>query len=263
LFSGFDDELRVAMRSETESFFAYILRNDRSVLELLDSDYAFLNQALAEHYGIEGVAGTQLRKVALTDSDRGGLLTQASILTLTSNPNRTSPVKRGQWILQQILGTPPPPPPPGVAELDESDAASDAGSLRERMEQHRANPDCAACHQQMDAIGFALENYDAIGRWRSMDRGFPIDTAGELGGGIHFQNASELKQVLQSRSGKKFTRCLIENMLTYALGRSLEPSDYFTVEEIRRQLAKDRFRIQNIVMGIVQSRAFQERGVAE
>ncbi len=260
LFAGFDEELKDAMRSETEKYFAFILRDNRNVLELLDSDYSFLNETLAQHYGIEGVSGPQFRKVSLTKTDRGGVLTQASILTLTSNPNRTSPVKRGQWILQQILGTPPPPPPPGVVKLDESPAASDAASLRERMELHRANPDCAACHQQMDAIGFALENFDAVGRWRSTDHGFPIDSAGELSGGIHFQDAAELKHVLTSQASKKFTRCLIENMLTYALGRSLEPNDYFTVEEIRRQLAKDQFRIQNIVLGIVHSRAFQERG---
>ena len=263
LFAGFDDELKQAMRTETEAFFAFVLRNNRSVLELLDADYSFLNEKLARHYGIEGVSGPEFRKVALTQADRGGVLTQASILTLTSNPNRTSPVKRGQWILQQILGTPPPPPPPGVVKLDESSTASDAASLRERMELHRANPDCAACHQQMDAMGFAFEHYDAIGQWRSTDRGFPIDSAGELSSGIKFQDASELKRVLTSQASKKFTRCLVENLLTYGLGRSLQPNDYFTVEEIRRQLSKDRFRIQNIVLGIVQSRAFQDRGVTQ
>ena len=152
-----------AMRQETEQYFAYILRNNRSVLELLDSDYTFVNEALARHYGIEGVTGDEFRRVALADRRRGGVLTQASVLTLTSNPNRTSPVKRGQWILQQILGTPPPPPPPEVAKLDESQQAADAASLRERMELHRTKPECASCHQQMDPLGFALENYDAVG----------------------------------------------------------------------------------------------------
>ena len=175
LFPGFDDTLREAMRKETEQYFAYILRNNRSVLELLDSDYTFVNEALARHYGIEGVTGDEFRQVALADRRRGGVLTQASVLTLTSNPNRTSPVKRGQWILQQILGTPPPPPPPDVAKLDESQQAADAASLRERMEVHRTKPECASCHQQMDPLGFALENYDAVGRWRTMDGEFPID----------------------------------------------------------------------------------------
>ena len=178
-----------------------------------------MNEALARHYGIEGVRGEAFRKVALTDRRRGGVLTQASILTLTSNPNRTSPVKRGQWILQQILGTPPPPPPPDVPKLDESKQAADAASLRERMELHRTNPVCASCHQQMDPLGFALENYDAVGRWRAKDGGFPIDPSGELIGGRKFADIRELKRLLGSTAAKKFTRCLVENMLTYALGR--------------------------------------------
>ena len=154
LFRGFDDTLRDAMRQETEHFVAFILRNDRSVLELIDADYTFVNETLARHYEIQGVKGSEFRRVVLNDRRRGGVLTQASILTLTSNPNRTSPVKRGQWILQQILGTPPPPPPPEVAKLDESRQAAEVASLRERMELHRANPQCASCHQQMDPLGF-------------------------------------------------------------------------------------------------------------
>ncbi len=262
LFKGFDDALRDAMRQETEQFFAYILRENRSALELLDSDYTFVNEALARHYGIEGVQGDAFRKVALADRRRGGVLTQASILTLTSNPNRTSPVKRGQWILQQLLGTPPPPPPPGVAKLDESAQAADAASLRERMELHRANPQCASCHQQMDPMGFALENYDAIGRWRTKDGGFPIDPSGELIGGRKFADVQELKRLLGSSASKKFTRCLVENMLTYALGRGLEAYDFCTVEDIRKLLVADDYRIQDIVFGIVESKTFQHRGTA-
>ena len=150
------------------------------MLELLDSNYTFVNEALARHYEIDGVKGAEFRQVALADRRRGGVLTQASVLTLTSNPNRTSPVKRGQWILQQILGTPPPPPPPEVAKLDESKQAAEAASLRDRMEVHRTKPECAACHQQMDPLGFALENYDAVGRWRTMDGEFPIDPSGKV-----------------------------------------------------------------------------------
>jgi Protein of unknown function (DUF1592)/Protein of unknown function (DUF1588)/Protein of unknown function (DUF1587)/Protein of unknown function (DUF1585)/Protein of unknown function (DUF1595)/Planctomycete cytochrome C len=262
LFRDFDDTLRVAMRKETERYFAYILRNNRSVLELLDSNYTFLNEAMARHYGIEGVAGGQFRKVPLADRRRGGVLTQASVLTLTSNPNRTSPVKRGQWILQQILGTPPPPPPPDVAKLDESKQAADAASLRERMEVHRTKPECASCHQQMDPLGFALENYDAVGRWRTMDGEFPIDPSGELLGGRKFADITELKRLLVSSTAKKFSRCLIENMLTYGLGRGLQAYDYCTVEDIRVKLAGNDYRIQDIIFGIVESQAFQYRGIA-
>jgi hypothetical protein len=209
LFPGFDDALRRAMRRETERYFAYVLRNNRSALELLDSDYTFVNETLARHYGIEGVAGDEFRKVALADRRRGGVLTQASVLTLTSNPNRTSPVKRGQWILQQILGTPPPPPPPDVAKLDESREAADAAPLRERLELHRAKPECASCHQQMDPLGFALENYDAVGRWRTADGTFPIDPSGELMGGRKFTDVQEMKKVLGTAATKKFARSLV------------------------------------------------------
>ena len=211
---------------------------------------------------MEGVTGEEFRKVKLPDHRRGGVLTQASVLTLTSNPNRTSPVKRGQWILQQILGTPPPPPPADVAKLDESRQAGEVMPLRERMEAHRANVECASCHKQMDPLGFALENYDAIGRWRGTDAGNPIDASGELAGGIKFSDGQELKQRLRSMAAKKFSRCLVENMLTYALGRGLEPYDYCAVEEIRSALADDGYRIRNIVFGIVESRAFQNRGAA-
>jgi hypothetical protein len=261
LFRDFDDSLRNAMRQESERFFGYVLRHDRSVLELLDSDYTFVNDRLARHYGISGVSGDEFRKVALADRRRGGVLTQASTLTLTSNPNRTSPVKRGQWILQQLLGTPPPPPPPEVPKLDESKQAADAASLRERMEVHRTNPQCASCHEQMDPLGFALENYDAVGRWRSMDGGFPIDSSGELIGGRKFTDINDLKQLLAKTARKKFARCLVENMLTYGLGRGLEAYDYCLVEEIRERLAANDYRIRNIIFGIVESKAFQYRGI--
>ncbi len=261
-FPGFDDRLRDAMREETERYFAHILRNNRSILELLDSQYAFLNATLARHYGISGVTGDEFRQVALEDRRRGGVLTQASILTLTSNPNRTSPVKRGQWILQQLLGTPPPPPPPEVAKLDESQQAAEVASLRERMQLHRTKPECASCHQQMDPLGFALENFDAIGRFRTSDGNFPIDPSGELIGGRKFADVIELKQLLVKTDPKKFARSLTENMLTYGLGRGLVAYDYCTVEEIRRQLAANEYRIHHIIFGIVESKAFQNRGVA-
>jgi hypothetical protein len=262
LYPGFDEGLRDAMRTETERFFAEILREDRSVMELLDSDFTFVNEELARHYGIEGITGDEFRRVSLEGRPRGGVLTQASVLTLTSNPNRTSPVKRGQWILQQILGTPPPPPPPDVPELEEGGEAVRAASLRERLELHRANPECASCHSQMDPLGFALENYDAIGRWRDLDGDFPIDPSGELAGGIAFDDAEDLKEILVESSAKTFSRTLVEQLMTYALGRGLEPDDYPTVEAIRERLGSEDGRIRSILYGIVESDAFRQRGVA-
>ncbi len=191
-----------------------------------------------------------------------GVLTQASVLTLTSNPNRTSPVKRGQWILQQVLGTPPPPPPPDVPKLDENPQAAGTASLRERMEAHRANPQCASCHQQMDALGFSLENFDAVGRWRTTDGPFAIEPAGELPGGRKFADVRELKQVLGATATKKFAKTLVENLLTYALGRGLEPGDAATVEAIRKRLVARDHAIGAIILGIVESPTFQRRGVA-
>ena len=260
IFPDFDDQLRRAMRMETEKFIAHILKENRSVLELIDSDYTFVNDKLAKYYGIDEVSSSEFRQVELVDRLRGGVLTQASILTLTSNPNRTSPVKRGQWILQQILGTPPPPPPPNIEPLDESHQAAESASLRDRMELHRSNPQCASCHNQMDPIGFALENYNAVGQWRTTDGDFLINPSGVLPGGQMFENIIELKKVLKSTGSKKFTRCLIENMLTYALGRGLETSDFCTVEAIRGKLSTDDYRIHGILFGIVESNAFQFRG---
>lgn len=262
LFPSFDDELVKSMRGETETFFAHVLRQNRSALELLDADYTFVDERLARHYGIEGVRGTGFRKVSLAGGTRGGVLTQASILTLTSHHNRTSPVKRGQWILQQLMGTPPPPPPPNVAELDESPQTVKSSSLRERLEVHRSSPECASCHSQMDPLGFGLENFDAIGAWRTFDGDFPIDASGVLPGDRRFNGVSELKSLLQSTAQRRFSWCLIENLLTYALGRSLEPADYVRVEAIRRRLEKNDFRIQEIVFAIIESEAFQRRGVS-
>jgi len=265
-FPSFNDTLRDAMLEETEAYVAHVLRDNRSVLELLDSDYTFVNEPLARHYGIEGVRGEAFRRVKLASNEtRGGVLTQASVLTLTSHPNRTSPVKRGKWILQQLLGTPPPPPPPDVPDLEEDTQSVEAASLRERLELHRASPDCASCHQQMDPLGFALENYDAIGRWRTKDGPFPIDASGELSGGLQVEGAADLRAVLRETESyrKKFTRTLIENLMTYGLGRGLEPQDYATVQTVGERLVEDDYRIRAIIRGIVESRAFQYRGVAE
>jgi hypothetical protein len=258
-FPSFRAELREAMRTETELFFASILREDRSVLDLIDADYSFLNEPLARHYGIAGVAGPEFRRVSLAGTPRGGVITQASVLTVTSNPTRTSPVKRGKWILDNILGEPPPDPPPNVPQLDEDDEAVLSGSLRERLEQHRAKESCAVCHRKMDALGFALENFDAIGAWRTRDGKFQIDASGVLPDGQEFRGPAELKAILRDSSRDSFVRCLTEKMLTYALGRGLEYYDRCTVDRITKSLAKDHYRFSTLVMEIVKSDPFQKR----
>jgi hypothetical protein len=274
LFPDFDEPLRAAMLKETELFFEAIMREDRSILDLIDADFTFLNSRLARHYGILDTSGTrsgekgkklgelirygEFSRVHLKDGERGGLLTQASILTVTSNPTRTSPVKRGRWVLEQILGTPPPPPPPNVPELAEGEKAQLTGSLRQRMEQHRANPSCAVCHTKMDALGFAFENYNAIGAFRTKDGNFTIDPSGTLPDGKTFQGPAELKAILK---GKKelFARCLTEKMLTYALGRGLEYYDKPTVDGIVAELARNDYKFSTLVVAIVKSDPFRLR----
>ena len=263
-FPGFDEDLRRAMQRETELFFQTIIREDRSVLEFLDADYTFLNARLARHYGIGGVTGEGFERVSLKRRQRGGLLTQASILTITSNPTRTSPVKRGKWVLENILGTPPPPPPPDVPELKEGKDAAVTGTLRQRMEQHRANALCASCHARMDPIGFGLENFDGIGAWREKDGSFDIDPAGQLVSGESFRGPADLKAILIRRKKEAFVRCLSEKMLTYALGRGLEYYDGCALDQISRGLAKNRYRFSSLVLEVVKSTPFQNRrGEAE
>ena len=235
-YPDFDESLRAAMLGETESFCRVVIAEDRSVLDFLDADYTFVNERLARHYGLPGVQGEEFRQVSLPDRRRGGLLTQASILTLTSNPTRTSPVKRGKWILENILGAPPPPPPPGVVQLMEGEQAELLGSLRERMEQHRSNPSCAMCHKKMDALGFGFENYDAIGAWRERDGQFAIDASGELPGPEPFDGPAGLRRILQTSRRGEFLHCLAEKMLTYAVGRAVEPYDRYTVDQIVQRL---------------------------
>lgn len=261
LFPTFSEALRSAMVTETEMFFETIVKEDRSVLEFLDADFIFVNEPLAKHYGIPDVAGLEFQRVDLTDGRRGGLLTQASILTVTSNPTRTSPVKRGKFILENILGTPPPPPPPEVPELSEDRRVVNAESLRKRLEQHRADPNCAVCHERMDPLGFAFENYDAIGAWRTgegRDGKLAIDPAGTLPGGESFSGPAELKSLLKKRDGE-FRRCLTEKLLTFALGRGLETYDNVTVDEIARAVADKGNRFSALVLQIVSSDPFQKR----
>jgi hypothetical protein len=259
LFPTFDEALRVAMLRETELFFEAVVKEDRSVLDFLDADFTFVNERLARHYGIDGPKGDEFHRVSLASGGRRGLLTQASILTITSNPTRTSPVKRGKWILENILGTPPPAPPPGVEELDEGKEAALKGSLRERMEQHRSKPMCATCHNRMDPIGFAFENFDAIGAWRDFDGKFAIDASGTLPGGVEFDGPPELIEMLKTARRQQFCRCLAEKMLTYALGRGLESYDRCAVDKIIEGLEKDDFKFSALVSGIVQSEPFQLR----
>jgi hypothetical protein len=257
-FPAFDDALRRAMLEETRLFFESLVRDDRSVLDFLDAKDTFVNERLARHYGIPGVRGEEFRRVTLPDDRRGGLLGQASILTVTSNPTRTSPVKRGKWILEQILGTPPPPPPPDVPELKEDKDVVLSGTLRQRMEQHRANPSCATCHGRMDPLGFGLENFDAVGAWREKDGPFPVDASGTLPSGQTFQGPKALKAILQERR-EDFARCLAEKLLTYALGRGLDYYDKCAVDRMVAALARDDYRFSTLVLEIVQSDPFQKR----
>jgi hypothetical protein len=259
LFPDFDDNLRQAMRRETELFFESIMREDRSVLDLLRADYTFLNERLAKHYGIPNVYGSYFRRVTLGESGvRGGLLGQGSILAVSSYANRTSPVLRGKWILSNVLGTPPPPPPPNVPPLKDNGADGKILTMRERMAQHRANPACAGCHQLMDPIGFSLENYDAVGRWRTRDGNAAIDASGNLPGGVTFEGAAGLKQALLSRSDL-FVPAVTEKLLTYALGRGVEHYDAAAVRKIVREARESDYRFSSLVLGIVNSTPFQMR----
>jgi hypothetical protein len=258
VYPAFDEELRAAMLKETQLFVGAIIKEDRSILDFLDADFSFVNERLARHYGIAGVKGPEFRRVKLPPT-RGGILGQASILTITSNPTRTSPVKRGKWVLETIFNAPPPPPPPEAGQLNEDKQAVLSGSLRKRMELHRAKPMCAACHQRMDPLGFGLENFDGIGGWRDKDGQFPIDASGTLPGGQTFNGPKELRQILVKKQAE-FRRCLAEKMLTYALGRGLEPYDRCAVEAITKAVAQHDNRFSSLVLAVVQSEPFLMRG---
>jgi hypothetical protein len=258
LFPAFDEKLRSAMLKETETYFENVVREDRSILDFIDSDYTYVNERLAKHYGLTGIKGEQFRRVSLTGTPRGGILTQATVLAVTSNPTRTSPVKRGKWILENILGTPPPPPPPGVEELKDDKEAMLSGSLRQRMEQHRANPTCASCHQRMDPLGFGFENFDAIGAWRTREGKHAIDPSGVLPGGETFKGPGELRAILKKRQDA-FARCFAEKLLTYALGRGVERYDRCALDDIAKSAAKDDYKFSRLVLDIVKSEPFQNR----
>ena len=261
LFPYFDDNLIQAFQTETELFFEHILRNDRPLLELLDADYTFVNERLARHYEIPNVYGSHFRKVPLADPNRGGLLGQGSILTVTSYPNRTAPTIRGKWVLENILGAPPPPPPPNVPGLREENDEGKVLNMRQQMEQHRANPVCASCHKVMDPLGFALENYDAIGKWRTIDAASSsaIDSSGALPDGTAFNGPVELRQVLIEKRQEDFILTAIEKLLTYALGRGIDHRDAPVMRTIMRQSAQDDYRLSSMIMAIVESTPFQMR----
>jgi hypothetical protein len=250
------------MKEEVEMFFQNMIKQDRSVLEILDANYTFLNERLAKHYGISGITGEQFRKVNLADcgeagKHRGGVLEMAGILTITAMPTRTSPVKRGKFLLEEILGTPPPPPPADVPPLDRGNEPL-SGPVRVRLERHRADPACAICHIRMDPLGFALENFSAIGEWRVDDNGFKIDPSGKLPDGTNLSGPSDVKKALLARKNE-FTKTMAEKMLTYALGRGTEYYDNCTLRDVAGQVEKNNYRFSAMIGALVKSDAFLKR----
>ena len=263
-------EIRLAMETENRRLFDYILHQNRNVIEFVSADYAFLNERLANVYGIPGVTGDNFRKVTLPpDSPRGGVITSGAVLLVTSNPTRTSPVKRGLFILDNILGIPTPPPPPNLPALEDSRSKfkDHVPTLRETLEVHRANASCASCHNRMDPLGLALENFNAYGIWRTQERSQPIDASGTLITGEKFTNVIELKHVLATKHRDDFYRCLTEKLLTYALGRGLEYYDVEAVDRIVARLDKEEGHFDALLNGVIESVPFQQRrspqGVAD
>jgi hypothetical protein len=260
--NDFDGNLRQALRKETELLFTSVLREDLSVVDLLDADYTFVDERLARHYGIPNIRGSRFRRVTLPDGLRRGLLGHGSILTVTSAPNRTSPVRRGQWVLQNILGSPVPPPPDNVeTNLDETAPAGASTTMRERLARHMADPGCAACHNLMDPIGFALENFDFIGRWRDADGAAPVDPHGELFDGTQIDGPAGLRSALLARRDR-FAATVTEKLLTYALGRTVEHYDMPAVRAIVRDAADDDYRLSALVLGVANSVPFRMKSVA-
>jgi mono/diheme cytochrome c family protein len=260
-YPDFDDNLRVALQTETEMFFSSVLREDRSILELMTADYTFLNERLARHYGIPGIYGSHFRRVTLTDETRRGLLGKGAILMVTSHAHRTSPVLRGKWVLENVLGAPPPPPPDVVPPFDEEAGAAKPKSVRERMENHRRNPACASCHRMIDPAGLALENFDGVGAWRTRDggtRGTPVDASGQLVDGTNINGVIELRQALL-RQPDTFVRTVTEKLMVYALGRGLTGTDMPAVRTVVREASRDNYRFSSLILGIVRSVPFRMR----
>jgi hypothetical protein len=266
-FPDYDQQLTDAMKHETEYFFYNLVREDRSLLELFGADYTFVNDRLARHYGIPQVTGSAFRRVSYPDASRRGLFGHGSILTLTSHANRTSPVLRGKWVMEVLLGTPPPPPPPGVPDLEETDDSKEGRMLttRERMEEHRKNPTCRSCHQYMDPIGLALDNFDVTGKWRIRENNMALDTRGEMYDGTPVSNPDELRLALLKRP-TPLVRTFTENLMAYALGRRVEYFDKPAVRAIAREAEANDYRLSSFILGVVRSPAFQmkrEEGITE
>jgi hypothetical protein len=260
-FPDFDDNVREAFRRETELLFAHILREDRSALELLSADYTFVNERLARHYGIPGVYGSRFRRVAVTDPNRRGLLGHGSLLSLTSVATRTSPVFRGKFVLTTFLNTPPPPPLPNVPALEEAGKGSDNApkTVRQQLELHRNSPACASCHRVIDPVGFALENFNPVGQWRISDTdGQPLDIGGVLADGARVDGPAALRDAILSRP-EAFATTLTERLMTYALGRGVEPSDMPVIRSIVRKAAQRKYSLQALISGIIESAPFQMR----
>jgi hypothetical protein len=260
-FPEFDADLRQAMGEESRRFLLDLVRGDRSVLALLTADYSFVNARLARHYGIPGVQGERFRRVAVRNLPRRGIISQASILTMTSELGRTSPVRRGKWVLEALLGTPPPPPPPNVPALPERGRRSDrVATLRERLEEHRSRPACIGCHRRMDAIGLGLENFDALGRWRTHDAGSPIDASGTLDGDTghsqRFRDPRELFTVI-ARHRRQFLTNLVSKTMIFALGRGPEAEDGAAVDTVVDRLHRNGFRFSELIAGVVTSEPFR------
>jgi hypothetical protein len=259
-FPDFDDNLRQGLKAETELFFASVVNEDRSVLDLLNANYTFLNERVAKHYGVPGVYGTHFRRVELADEARWGLLGKGSVLMVSSHTDRTSPVVRGKWVLENVIGSPPPAPPPDVPTLDEIDPEGKM-TFRQKLEAHRANPACAGCHAVMDPIGFALENFDATGAWRDYEKGVgstPINASGKLADGTLVTGAVELRRSIMTRP-ETFVSTVVEKLMTYALGRGLGGRDIPVVREIVRDVADDDYRFSSVVLAIVTSEPFRMR----
>ena len=257
-YPEWNNDLAAAMRTESEMLFEEIVKEDRSVLDFIDPGFTFLNERLAKHYGIKGVTGEAFQKVDTKDTKRGGILTMGSTLAVTSNPTRTSPVKRGKWLLEQILGSPPPPPPPEIPALADKSKDEAAAPLRERLEKHRADPSCAVCHIRMDGYGFTLENFDAIGRWRTLDGKFPVDAIGKIPGEAPLNGIDDLKKSILKRK-PQFVRTFVEKLLIYALGRGTKPYDRATINEIVRRADEKGDKFSSVVLAIVESDAFLKR----
>jgi hypothetical protein len=261
----FTDELKSAMNRETQLFFMHVVRNNLPISEFLTADYTFANETLARHYGLDVDAdqAREFQQVSLTDTPRRGLLSHASILTLTSTPTRTSPVLRGKWILENVLGIKAPDPPAGVPDLDETKAAADSATLREQLELHRQSPSCASCHRVMDQLGFGLDDFNAVGQFRTKDAGQPIDASGALPDGRSFNGGAELSKMLGETETPALARTLIERLLTFAIGRELTPDDRCAIDDIVAETQPDQFRLADIVAAVVYSRQFRFQTVEQ